>query len=157
MPFPPVDQQMEILLRGCDQVVPEEELVTKLKRSYDKDEPLIIKEGFDPTAPDLHLGHTVLLQRELGIANSERVVLDQHFLILQRCPALVSHLRLLPVADSGRCAGTRGAGGVAGHRTATHGMPANRSLVRKNRLPDRCWRERCCYHENHHTTIHARF
>ncbi len=63
MPFPPVDQQMEILLRGCDQVVPEEELVAKLKRSYDKDEPLIIKEGFDPTAPDLHLGHTVSIRK----------------------------------------------------------------------------------------------
>jgi tyrosyl-tRNA synthetase len=63
MPFPPVDQQLEILLRGCDQVVPEEELVSKLKRSYETGEPLIVKEGFDPTAPDLHLGHTVSIRK----------------------------------------------------------------------------------------------
>jgi len=63
MPFPPVDQQFEILLRGCDQVVPEEELVSKLKRSYETGEPLIVKEGFDPTAPDLHLGHTVSIRK----------------------------------------------------------------------------------------------
>ncbi len=63
MPFPPVDQQLEILLRGCDQVVPEEELIAKLKRSCDRNEPLIVKEGFDPTAPDLHLGHTVSIRK----------------------------------------------------------------------------------------------
>lgn len=63
MPFPSVDEQLEILLRGCDQVVPEEELVSKLKRSYETDTPLIVKEGFDPTAPDLHLGHTVSIRK----------------------------------------------------------------------------------------------
>ncbi len=63
MPFPPVDEQLEILMKGCDQVVPEEELVAKLKRSCETGEPLIVKEGFDPTAPDLHLGHTVSIRK----------------------------------------------------------------------------------------------
>lgn len=63
MGFPPVDEQLEILMRGCDQVVPEGELAAKLKRSYETDTPLIVKEGFDPTAPDLHIGHTVSIRK----------------------------------------------------------------------------------------------
>jgi tyrosyl-tRNA synthetase len=63
MPFPPVDEQLKLLLRGCDQIIPEEDLVSKLQRSHDTDAPLIVKEGFDPTAPDLHLGHTVSIRK----------------------------------------------------------------------------------------------
>ena len=51
--------QLEIIKRGAVDVLPEEELLTKLK----KGRPLRIKAGFDPTAPDLHLGHTVLIQK----------------------------------------------------------------------------------------------
>ena len=51
--------QLEIIKRGAVEVLPEEELITKLK----KGKPLRIKAGFDPTAPDLHLGHTVLIQK----------------------------------------------------------------------------------------------
>jgi tyrosyl-tRNA synthetase len=51
--------QLEIIKRGAVDVLPEEELVAKLK----KGRPLRIKAGFDPTAPDLHLGHTVLIQK----------------------------------------------------------------------------------------------
>src|SRR5262247_201053 len=51
--------QLELIKRGAVEVLPEEELLTKLKR----DQPLKIKTGFDPTAPDLHLGHTVLIQK----------------------------------------------------------------------------------------------
>lgn len=47
------------LIRGCEEVLPEQELYNKLK----KGKPLKIKAGFDPTAPDLHLGHTVLLNK----------------------------------------------------------------------------------------------
>ena len=47
------------LVRGCEEVLPEADLKTKLS----KEKPLIIKAGFDPTAPDLHLGHTVLLNK----------------------------------------------------------------------------------------------
>jgi len=47
------------LLRGCDEVLPEHELLQKIK----KNKPLKIKAGFDPTAPDLHLGHTVVFNK----------------------------------------------------------------------------------------------
>src|SRR5512141_718281 len=51
--------QLEIINRGAVEVLPEEELLAKLKRGR----PLKVKAGFDPTAPDLHLGHTVLIQK----------------------------------------------------------------------------------------------
>ena len=50
---------LEILLRGTDEVLIEQELIKKL----DDGRPLRIKAGFDPTAPDLHLGHTVLINK----------------------------------------------------------------------------------------------
>ena len=61
--FPPVEEQLRILTRGCDRIVPQEELEAKLRRSYETGVPLIVKEGFDPTAPDLHLGHTVSIRK----------------------------------------------------------------------------------------------
>src|SRR5499433_3316519 len=54
-----IHTQIELIKRGAVDVLPEEELLTKLKRGR----PLKIKTGFDPTAPDLHLGHTVLIQK----------------------------------------------------------------------------------------------
>src|SRR5512134_3964520 len=54
-----VSQALEIIKRGCEDLLVEEELVQKLRA----DRPLRIKAGFDPTAPDLHLGHTVLLNK----------------------------------------------------------------------------------------------
>jgi tyrosyl-tRNA synthetase len=54
-----VDTQLERIKRGAVEVLPEEELRAKLKRGH----PLRVKAGFDPTAPDLHLGHTVLIQK----------------------------------------------------------------------------------------------
>lgn len=45
------------------EIISEEELLKKLRKSYEKDIPLRVKAGFDPTAPDLHLGHTVLIQK----------------------------------------------------------------------------------------------
>lgn len=56
-------EQMEIIKRGSVEVLLEEELLRKLERSYETDTPLRIKVGFDPTAPDIHLGHTVLLRK----------------------------------------------------------------------------------------------
>lgn len=58
-----VEQQLEIIRRGTVEIVPEEELVQKLKRSVAENKPLKIKLGLDPTAPDIHLGHTVVLQK----------------------------------------------------------------------------------------------
>ena len=52
-------EKLEILKRGVEEIIPEKGLEKKLK----KNKPLIIKAGFDPTAPDLHLGHTVLINK----------------------------------------------------------------------------------------------
>src|SRR5690606_27405145 len=57
------EEQLREILRGAVDVVTEEELRRKLEKSYREKRPLRVKAGFDPTAPDLHLGHTVLLQR----------------------------------------------------------------------------------------------
>ncbi|RYD06820.1 hypothetical protein N752_02125 [Desulforamulus aquiferis] len=56
-------KQLEIIKRGVVEIVPEEELVLKLKKSIANNKPLHIKLGLDPTAPDIHLGHTVVLQK----------------------------------------------------------------------------------------------
>lgn len=57
------EQQLEIIKRGSVEIITEKELLQKLEKSYREDSPLIIKAGFDPTAPDIHLGHTVLLEK----------------------------------------------------------------------------------------------
>jgi len=57
--MPSVEESLAIIRRGCDEILLESELVEKLK----KGRPLRIKAGFDPTAPDLHLGHTVLINK----------------------------------------------------------------------------------------------
>lgn len=54
-----IQEQLEIIQRGADEILVEKELLAKLKQ----DRPLRIKAGFDPTAPDLHLGHTVLINK----------------------------------------------------------------------------------------------
>ncbi|CAK8716025.1 tyrosine--tRNA ligase [Candidatus Electrothrix laxa] len=59
----PVEEQIALIERGCAELISREELEKKLRKAIEKDEPLVIKAGFDPTAPDLHLGHTVLLQK----------------------------------------------------------------------------------------------
>jgi tyrosyl-tRNA synthetase len=58
-----VDQQFAYLTKGCVDVVRASELRAKLERSAKTGKPLTVKVGFDPTAPDLHLGHTVLLRK----------------------------------------------------------------------------------------------
>ncbi|MDT8422561.1 MAG: tyrosine--tRNA ligase [Desulfuromonadales bacterium] len=58
-----VAEQMEILRRGAVEILVESELEKKLTRSLETGRPLKIKAGFDPTAPDLHVGHTVLIQK----------------------------------------------------------------------------------------------
>jgi len=55
----PVEEQLELIRRGADEILVEKELVAKLKEGR----PLRVKAGFDPTAPDLHLGHTVLINK----------------------------------------------------------------------------------------------
>jgi len=58
-----INQQLEIIKRGAVEIISEEELCKKLEQSIKTKRPLKIKAGFDPTAPDLHLGHTVLLRK----------------------------------------------------------------------------------------------
>src|SRR6267378_4086639 len=59
----PVEEQLAHIRRGSVEIIREEELVEKLKRAQKTGKPLRVKAGFDPTAPDLHLGHTVLLRK----------------------------------------------------------------------------------------------
>lgn len=58
-----VQEQMEAILRGTAEVISEEELEGKLERSLRTGKPLTVKQGFDPTAPDIHIGHTVSLRK----------------------------------------------------------------------------------------------
>jgi tyrosyl-tRNA synthetase len=58
-----VAAQLDIIKRGTEQIIPEEELIAKLERAVRTGTPLKIKQGFDPTAPDIHLGHTVTIHK----------------------------------------------------------------------------------------------
>jgi tyrosyl-tRNA synthetase len=58
-----VEEQIALIERGCVDLISREDLEKKLKRAVETGTPLTVKAGFDPTAPDLHLGHTVLLQK----------------------------------------------------------------------------------------------
>lgn len=63
MEFPPVDEQLRVIRRGAADIIVEAELAQKLERSRRAHTPLNVKLGLDPTAPDLHLGHTVVLRK----------------------------------------------------------------------------------------------
>lgn len=63
MTFLRPEEQLRIVKRGTEEIISEEELLAKFKRSIERGEPLRIKAGFDPTAPDLHLGHCILLKK----------------------------------------------------------------------------------------------
>ena len=73
-----VAEQMEIIKRGTVEILVEKELQEKLEKSVKSGIPLIIKAGFDPTAPDLHLGHTVLIQK---LRQFQQLGHHVHFLI----------------------------------------------------------------------------
>lgn len=61
--FPPLTEQMDAIRRGAVEIIPEDALVKKLERSLRTGDPLLIKQGFDPTRPDLHLGHYVSIRK----------------------------------------------------------------------------------------------
>src|SRR5207302_706493 len=61
--FKPVDQQLEYIKKGAFEIIRESALRAKLVKSRASGKPLRVKLGMDPTAPDLHLGHTVLLRK----------------------------------------------------------------------------------------------
>ncbi len=58
-----VQRQLEVIKKGVVELLPEDEFIEKLKKSIETNKPLRIKQGFDPTAPDIHLGHTVGLRK----------------------------------------------------------------------------------------------
>ena len=73
-----VEEQLALIERGVVDFHSREEMVKKLTRSLETGKPLVIKAGFDPTAPDLHLGHTVLIQK---LKHFQVLGHDVHFLI----------------------------------------------------------------------------
>ncbi|MFM7848152.1 MAG: tyrosine--tRNA ligase, partial [Rubrivivax sp.] len=70
-----VRQALAVCLRGCEELLPEADWVRKLTRSRDTGVPLRIKFGMDPTAPDLHLGHTVVLNKMRQLQDLGHVVI----------------------------------------------------------------------------------
>ena len=63
MKFPPINEQMDLIRRGASEIIQEDELVNKLEKSAKENKPLIIKLGCDPSRPDLHIGHSVVLRK----------------------------------------------------------------------------------------------
>jgi len=63
MRFPPINEQMDLIRRGVEEILPEEDLEKKLEVSLKNNEPLIAKLGCDPSRPDLHIGHGVVLRK----------------------------------------------------------------------------------------------
>ncbi len=63
MPFSSVEEQLAVIRRGVEKIVPDDELAKKLKQSCETDTPLRVKYGIDPTGVDLHLGHTVPMRK----------------------------------------------------------------------------------------------
>ena len=58
-----VQAALAVTLRGCEELIPQADWIRKLQRSEQSGQPLRIKLGLDPTAPDIHLGHTVVLNK----------------------------------------------------------------------------------------------
>ena len=63
MDFAPVKEQMDLIKRGAHEIIPESELILKLENSLKTQTPLIVKLGCDPSRPDLHIGHGVVLRK----------------------------------------------------------------------------------------------
>ena len=63
MKFLPTKKQLELIQRGAEEIIPEEELLKKVDRSVKNNKPLIAKLGCDPSRPDLHIGHSVVLRK----------------------------------------------------------------------------------------------
>ena len=61
--FLPVDEQLDLLQKGAAEIIRLSDLRERLEESRQTGKPLRVKAGFDPTAPDLHLGHTVLMRK----------------------------------------------------------------------------------------------
>ncbi len=90
-----IQKELEIIRRGTVEILPEEELIRKLQGSRRLNSPLRIKAGFDPTSPDLHLGHVVLLQklRQFQELGDEVIFLIGDFTAMIGDPSGVSETR----------------------------------------------------------------
>jgi hypothetical protein len=115
----PIDQQLAEFKRGCSELLIEAELAKKLARG----KPLRIKAGFDPTAPDLHLGHTVLINklRQFQQFGHDVIFLIGDFTGLDRRPHRAQ--RDAPAAD---------ARADAGQRADLRGSRSSRSSIRQD-------------------------
>jgi tyrosyl-tRNA synthetase len=76
--IPPAEEQIEILARGTVDLTERSELLRRLDESHQQQRPLVVKTGFDPTAPDLHLGHMVVIEK---MAQFQRMGHDVVFLV----------------------------------------------------------------------------
>ena len=70
-----IQEALAVTLRGCEELIPEEDWVRKLGRSQSSGQPLRIKLGLDPTAPDIHFGHTVVLNKLRQLQNLGHTVI----------------------------------------------------------------------------------
>ena len=63
MSFPSIDKQLSLIQQGAEEIIPEDELWDKLEQSRKNSQPLVVKLGCDPSRPDLHIGHAVVLRK----------------------------------------------------------------------------------------------
>ena len=69
MKFLPTEKQLELIQKGAEEIIPKDELIKKIDRSFKNNKPLIAKLGCDPSRPDLHLGHSVVLKKMRDFQN----------------------------------------------------------------------------------------
>lgn len=95
MPFPPVADQLAVIRRGVEKIVPEEELAARLAKSRDTNTPLRVKYGIDPTGIDVHLGHTVPLRkiRQFQELGHQAVIIIGNYTALVGDPSGRDHAR----------------------------------------------------------------
>lgn len=93
--FPPVEEQLAIIRRGVEKIVPEEELARRLEESRRTGKPLRIKYGIDPTGIDVHLGHTVPLRkmRQFQELGHQAVIIIGNYTALVGDPSGRDHAR----------------------------------------------------------------
>ena len=121
--FPPVDEQLRIIRRGAADIIVEAELAQKLERSRQARTPLRVKLGLDPTAPDLHLGHTVVLRKlredfeiGLGCVGTQPGQIDSADEIVERVKKALQYLPAERITLNPDCGFAPGANGRAARR-----------------------------------------
>ena len=95
MTFPPIEEQLAIIRRGVEKIVPEDELAARLTMSRDTGTPLRVKYGIDPTGIDVHLGHTVPLRklRQFQELGHQAVIIIGNYTALVGDPSGRDHAR----------------------------------------------------------------